>query len=214
MDDAAVFAVIVGDAFRRATFAGRPRGTPTPWVRVTVRPVDIRGERLLQFGYFDGKQTVTKNHPPTAAGPAVAELLAARFAGVHLSTATDEIDLRTSKKGVTAVGRSPAISAPADAAHNRVKDVPLPEGRPDRLLEVMGIATAAGRVKPTMRGKFTQINEFLKHLSHALDAAGLTTPGRPLQVLDCGCGASYLTLAAHHYLNHVRGIPAHLLGWT
>jgi SAM-dependent methyltransferase len=93
-----------------------------------------------------------------------------------------------------------------------VKDLPLPEGRADRLLEVMGIATADGRVRPTMRAKFTQINEFLKQLRHALDAADLGTLGRPVEILDCGCGSSYLTLAAHHYLNDVLGIRANLLG--
>lgn len=223
MDDAAVVALVVGPDFRRATFAGRPRGMPTPWVRVTIRPVEVRGNRLLQLTQFDGKKTFSKNLTFAEAGPVVAELLASRFAGVHLSTATEEIDLRTSKKGKTTVGRSvagqtvpgadqSALDPSRIAEHNRTKNLPLPEGRPDRLLEVMGVADATGRVKPTMRGKFTQINEFLKHLSHALAAADLVNLGRPLSVLDCGCGASYLTLAAHHYLNHVRGVPTQLIG--
>jgi len=46
--------------------------------------------------------------------------------------------------------------------------VPLPEGRADRLLEAMGILDRHGRVRPTMRDKFTQINEFLKLLEHVL----------------------------------------------
>jgi SAM-dependent methyltransferase len=63
-----------------------------------------------------------------------------------------------------------------------------------------------------MRGKFTQLNEFLKQLSHTLDAAGFAKLDRPVEILDCGCGSSYLTLAAHHYLTHIRGIPARLIG--
>ena len=103
--------------------------------------------------------------------------------------------------------------APASAPepHNRVKDVPLPEGKPDRLLEVMGIATPDGRVRPTMRAKFTQINEFLKQFRHALDDTDLARLDREVTILDCGCGSSYLTLAAHHYLK-VLGVPARVLG--
>ena len=97
-------------------------------------------------------------------------------------------------------------------AHNRAKNVPLPEGRADRLLEVMGIMTPDGRVRPTMRAKYTQINEFLKQLLHVLDDAGLRTLGRELEILDCGCGSSYLTLAVHHYLNDVLGLPARITG--
>ncbi|MFO0849554.1 MAG: SAM-dependent methyltransferase [Gemmataceae bacterium] len=204
---------VLGPDLRRATFAGATRLGPSPWARVVVRPVEIRGERQVQFAFFDGKKTLTHNHPPADAGPPLEELLAAGFAGVHVSTAAEEIDVRTTKKGQSLVGRRPASAGPvADLTHNRAKDVPLPEGKADRLLEAMGILTSGGRVKPTMRAKFTQINEFLKHLRHGLDAAGLRDLGRPADILDCGCGASYLTLAAHHYLNDVLRIPARILG--
>ena len=66
-----------------------------------------------------------------------------------------------------------------------------------------------------MRGKFTQINEFLKLLEHVLGEV-VKTPtvkgAEPLQILDCGCGASYLTIATHHWLNDVKGIPTKVLG--
>jgi len=204
---------VLGAGFRRATFGGAVRGGATPWVRVVVRPVAMRGERYLQFAYFDRTKCVTKNYLGPEIPAKLDELLALGFAGIHLATGSEEIDVRTTKKGKVLVGRR-AGGAVADepAAHNRAKDVPLPEGRADRLLEVMGVATADGRVRPTMRAKFTQINEFLKHLHHALDDAGLRDLGRPVVILDCGCGASYLTLAAHHYLNDVLGVPATITG--
>ncbi|MGL4554663.1 MAG: methyltransferase, partial [Gemmataceae bacterium] len=117
------------------------------------------------------------------------------------------------KKDKVLIGRRKA-DAPAAAVtgHNRVKNLPLPEGRPDRLLEVMGVLTADGRVRHAMRAKYTQINEFLKLLIHVLDDAGLRGLGRPVEILDCGCGSSYLTLAVHHYLNDVIGVPARVMG--
>jgi hypothetical protein len=76
----------------------------------------------------------------------------------------------------------------------------------------MGILTRAGHVRPRLRGKYMQINEFLKQLTHVLDEAELRTLGRPVAILDCGCGASYLTLAVHHYLQDVLGLAAHIRG--
>ena len=199
--------------FRRATFGGAPRGEPSPWVRVVLRPLDLRGERHVQFSYFEAKKNVTKNVSPADVGPRLDELLGVGFAGIHLATRSEEIDVRTTKKGKVLIGRRPATEvAPAVESHNRAKDLPLPEGKADRLLEVMGILTAGGRVRPTMRAKFTQINEFLKHLRHVLDDAGLRGLGREVEILDCGCGSSHLTLAAHHYLNDVLRIPARVLG--
>lgn len=208
---------VLADDFRRATFAGAARGAAAwPWVRVTVRPVALRGMRHLQFSYFDRKKDVSKNYlPANAAGP-LAEVVAAGHAGIHLSTGTEEIDVRVTRKGKVLVGRRRAAPVPADGLlgdelrHNREKQVPLPEGRADRVLEVLGIMTADGRVRPTMRGKYAQINRFLEHLTTALADAGLE--GRPLDILDCGCGSSYLTIAAHHYLNDVLGQPTRLLG--
>ncbi len=205
---------ILSPDFRRATFGGATRGpVPSPWLRVVVRPVELQGTCHLQFSYFDQRKNVTKNCTADEALARLDELLAAGYAGIHLSTATEEIDVRTTKKGKVVVGRHKAEpTAPEPTAHNRVKNVPLPEGRADHLLEVMGILTSDGRVRPTMRAKFTQINECLKLLAHVLDDAGLRSPGRDVEILDCGCGSSFLTFAVHHYLNDVLGIPARVRG--
>jgi SAM-dependent methyltransferase len=203
-----IHGIFSAPGFRRATFAGTQRGpAKLPWQRVTIRPLELQGEITRQFVYFDGRKTETHHDQPERR---LRELTAAQFAGVHLTTADEEIDIRTTKKGAVTVGRKKAAhSSPLDLAHNRSKDVPLPEGAADQLLSVLGIMTADGRVKPTMRAKYTQINEFLRHLAIALDDAKLTGP---VSILDCGCGSSYLTLAAHHYLNHVRRQPATLIG--
>src|SRR5262245_22149227 len=148
---------VLGPDLRRATFAGAARHGLSPWVRVVVRPVELRGEHHLQFSYFDGRKTTVKNHLPADAGPPLDELLALGFAGTHLSTRGEEIDIQHTKKGKLLLGRRPARARDGDLAHNRAKDVPLPEGRADRLLEAMGITTRDGRVRPTMRAKYTQI---------------------------------------------------------
>src|SRR5438045_3786201 len=110
-----VTGAVLGPDLRRATFAGATRGdTAAPWVRVVVRPVELRGGRHLQFAYFDRKKCLTKNHAEADAGPALAELLDARFAGIHVSTRTEEIDIRTTKKGKVLVGRRAA--APGEPA--------------------------------------------------------------------------------------------------
>ena len=127
-----------------------------------------------QFSYFDGKKTIVRNYALVEAAAPLNELFDFGFAGIHLETAAEAIDIRTSKKGKVFVGRQKVGARPAAVEpHNRAKDVPLPEGQASGLLEAMGIAAADGRVRPGMRAKFTQINEFLKHLLHVFGDAGL-----------------------------------------
>lgn len=205
---------VTGPEFSRATFAGATRGTACEWVRVVVRPVEIRNERHVQFAYQGAKKVTTKNFLPGEVDTPLNELLGFGFASVHISTRSEEIDIRTSRKGRVHIGRH-KMGEPREVEaepHNRVKDVPLPEGKADHLLEVMGIATPEGHIRASMRAKFTQINEFLKQLRHVLDDTDLQKLSREIEILDCGCGSSYLTLAAHHYLNDVLGVPTRILG--
>jgi SAM-dependent methyltransferase len=207
-----VASTILGPDFRRATFGGVARDALSPWQRVVVRVIELRGDSYLQFSYFDSKKDITRNYSPSEAPAPLNELLGFGFSGIHLSTTAEEIDLRLTKKGNVLVGRRAADGDSAPKAHNRTKNLPLPEGRADRLLEVMGIMTPDGCVRPTMRGKYAQINEFLKQLLHVLDDTSLRSLDRELEILDCGCGSSYLTLAVHHYLNDILALPTRITG--
>lgn len=207
--------IVRSEHFRRATFGGAVRGpNASPWVRVIIRPVDLSGQRYVQFSYFDKKKNITKNYNGQDVASRLQEIVRLGFAGIHLETDAEEVDICTTKKGQIFLGRrkveSPGTQTPQP--HNRIKDVPLPEGQADRVLEVMGVLTKDGQVRPTMRAKYTQINEFLKQVSFVLEDAKLHTSDREIEILDCGCGSSYLTLAAHHYLNDVLRIPARIMG--
>jgi len=137
---------ILGPDFRRATFGGAIRGgAASLWVRIVVRPIDLRSQRQLQFSYFDRTKCITRNYPVTEGRPPLEEALALGFAGIHLSSGTEEIDIRTSKKGKVQIGRRSTTATTPEPirAHNRAKDVPLPEGRADRSRSSIAAAGSA-----------------------------------------------------------------------
>jgi SAM-dependent methyltransferase len=210
-----VINTVLQPGFRRGTFGGRVNGPAlSPWVRVVVRPVEIRTGLHLQFSYFDSKKCITKNSRGEDIRPRLEEILDIGFASIHLGTLGEEFDIRTTKRGKILLGRR-KVHAPAAALpqpHNRVKDVPLSEAKSAKLLNALGMLTRNGNVRTGMQAKYAQINEFLKHLLHVLDDADLRSLGRPVEILDCGCGSSFLTIAAGYYLNEVLGIPARVMG--
>src|SRR5690242_3727773 len=95
---------VTGGDFSRATFAGATRGVACEWVRVVVRPVELRGERHVQFAYQGAKKVITKNFAPAEVELPLNELLGFGFAAIHISTRSEEIDIRTSRKGKVHVG--------------------------------------------------------------------------------------------------------------
>jgi SAM-dependent methyltransferase len=198
--------------FVRATFGGRRRGEPLPWKRVMVRPIQLKGTAHIQFTYSVGNQDVTKNWRDADAVEKVDELLSLPFGSFLVETTERRLRLQITRRGKTIVheDKLSAAGAIGAAEHDRRKDLPLPVGEPDRFLERAGIATPDGRVRPGMRRKFRQINEFLRLVLETgvptkLDAS-------PLHIVDCGCGSALLTFAIYHFLNHKLERPTRVTG--
>ncbi|HET7684157.1 MAG TPA: SAM-dependent methyltransferase [Marmoricola sp.] len=207
---------LIGDrgTLVRAIAAGRRRGARPAWRRVELRYVDLKAGRRLQVVKYDESQAHTSNHEDTDA--VLDDLFAQPFGNWHVETTDRTVQLRVTKKGEAVVSvQDTTRDVPGSRDHDRPKDRLLPEDDP--VLVELGISHAQGRVKPTRRAKYRQVEEFVRLLSAALDEALESgrlapTPDRPLRVVDLGCGNAYLTFAAHAWLSRVRGLPVRIVG--
>lgn len=182
------------------------------WRKVTVRPVMVKGRRVLQFSYLDERQDKSSNHDPDAAEKLLDQLLEWPVRSIVVRTRDEDITLRRSKRGRMLLTRAPAPEERAvSERHDRDKQVPLPAGKPDALLIDLGVMDPSGRVRPSMHDKHAQVNQFLQLLEQGLKKIAVPE-GRTLRIVDLGCGSSYLTFAAYHYLNDIKGMPATITG--
>jgi SAM-dependent methyltransferase len=194
----------------RALGSGRQKGRAPKWRRVELRYVDLKAGRHLQITAYDETQAHTTNHPVgDAAREAVDALFDEPFGNWHVSTTTETVQVRVTKKLEAMVHVTAATAEPVETSHDRKKPRLLPEDDP--VLIALGISDSMGRVKPSRQAKYRQVEEFLRALGAALDDAKLPED-RPLRVVDLGCGNAYLTFAAHRYLSTVRGLSVHLIG--
>ncbi len=202
----------------RAVASGRQKAGEPRWRRVELRYVDLKAGRHLQLTAYDDTQAHTSNHASgDSARDAIDDLLDEPFGNWHLETTTETVQLRVTRKGEALVHTSPrSTPVELDREHDRDKARLLPED--DRLFRTLGLADADGRLKPSRRDKYRQVEEFLRLLdtavTEAIDKGQLRTPTpeSPLRVADLGCGNAYLTFAAERYLAGVRGLPVHLVG--
>ncbi len=207
--------VLDPDGLVRALASGRRKGQHPRWRRIELRYVDIKAGRHLQVTRYDETQAHVSNHRGDDAGAALDELLAEPFGNWHVETAAETLQLRVTKSGDAAVSVGPGAGATPARGHDRDKARMLPEDDP--VLVALGISDAEGRVKPSRRAKYRQVEEFLRELGASTDdalATGRLAPGpeAPLRVVDLGCGNAYLTFAAHAWLTRVRGLPVRVVG--
>jgi SAM-dependent methyltransferase len=193
---------------------GKPRRAGSDLVRVTARPLKLRGLDCLSLLSTHKTKDITKN-PPLAEGlAAVRELLGTEFSHAHLFTTTEELQLMISKRGkVGLVRKALDEAAPGllpQAGHDRPKKRYLSMDLP--FLQDLGVTDTSHQLVPAMARKWKQINKFVEVLDHALDSAGISAAGGPVNVVDVGAGKGYLTFATHHHLTQGRGWPAQVAG--
>ena len=200
------------DSFVRAVFSGGQKGTLLQWVKVLVRPVEIKGEINLQFSYFDEKKDITKNYSFEEATAYVDELLALPFRNIFVEDSKGSLQVNISKKGKSLINeKRTSASMPIPAlTHDRQKSRLLTAENAAPFLRAVGIMTNDGRVRADMQRKFKQINEFLRLVDETDIFKGFKE--KPVHVVDFGCGNAYLTFAIYYYLRDILNLDAHVIG--
>lgn len=200
-------------------------GTEPDLQRVTLRPIELRGEPHLSFVYRHATRDVTKNQPVAEALCTVRALLGPVFRHAHLRLHAETLELAISRRGVCTLRKTPnpaaegagRSDAPPASAHDRVKQRWVDVSRP--FLSALGVTTAQHAVVPAMSRKWKQINKFVEVFAGALRASHLldadpASPGakRPVRVVDFGSGKGYLTFAVHDHLLQQPGVDAQVTG--
>jgi SAM-dependent methyltransferase len=208
-------AITDADRFVSATWSGALPGTTPSAERVTLRPVDLKAGRRLQFSVFDGRTTVVTNLEPGELAPRLKELFDAGYASTFVRTLAADLQLSHSRGGAARLVRHRPSASAIVTTHDRPKARVLDAGAP--FLHAVGITDQQGRIKPTARAKHRQVERFVEILSHTLDEPNdgtkdPTADSATIRAVDLGCGAGVLTLATYHYLTEVRGHSVTMTG--
>jgi hypothetical protein len=171
-------------------------------VKISARPVVVKGETRLQWAERRGKQEVHANLTLDESLKRLKREFPSKFRQVNLLTTEADFEARTDARGQIVSRRGkPSTKRPVDVSHDAAKNYLIPEGKPCGFLEAVGVMTADGRVRAAMQHKFRQINRFLEFVNDIY--ADLPAEG-VIRVVDFGCGKSYLTLAIHHLLTVIH----------
>lgn len=137
------------------------------------------------------------------------ENMDAGFRQLNAWSLDTEFAVKISKKGKVFFTKSKAqTQVKTRTENNRKKAYYLEEGTVIPPLVDMGVFTKDGNIVHSMYDKYRQINKFIQFIEEALEKANL----KKVNIVDFGCGKSYLTFVVYYYLTYVKGMDVTMTG--
>lgn len=162
--------------------------------------------------YFASKYTGKKVYNDNIKSEKIKEYLydfLTDFKQFNLFTDKYEYTIKISKKNKLLIGKCKTDrNLKIESGNNKKKNYILTEGMKIAPLIDMGIFTPEGKVINSMYDKYRQINRFIEIIDDALKNKDY----HELNIIDFGCGKSYLTFIIYFYLTQVRNIKANIVG--
>ncbi|MBP2002476.1 SAM-dependent methyltransferase [Paenibacillus shirakamiensis] len=192
-----IHAILEAGSLISGTLSQRRRAGETEYAKVQIKPIEIKNVLHYQLAYHYDTKVMHENVPVTELEEKMMELFQETFRQGLLCTIGADIQILISKKHkVSILSHAPSKKA-AVLSHNRQKNYILEDGQPVAFLVELGIMNVEGKVLAKKYDKFRQINRFLEMVQ---DVVRHLPVGRPITIVDFGCGKSYLTFALYHYL--------------
>ncbi|MCP9234419.1 SAM-dependent methyltransferase [Lewinella sp. JB7] len=184
----------------------RRKGPATPR-NLYARPVEVKGEQLLQVTHRYHDREEAKNYPYEDGLTYLRGQLEETYYNGDLFSLDEQLSVMQSRKGNARLTEQPPQHREAAAEHNREKHRDVPAGRP--YLHALGITNDKGEVTGAGRRKFRQINKFVEIVDGLVRAHPLP-PGA--HIVDMGSGSGYLTFALYDHLANTLGLDVHVTG--
>ncbi len=176
------------------------RKKATPFDKVSVRPLGLKGGLVYQVTYHYAQKELHHNLTPKQTEERILELMDQVFRQGHFFTPEADWQVLVSKKGATTMLQHPPSRKAQEVnfEHNRSKQYLLQEGTSYPFLVELGVMNSAGKVLAKRYHKFRQLNKYLEVIEDCLPY--LKENEEPLRIVDFGSGKAYLTFALYHYL--------------
>ncbi|MDE6914265.1 MAG: SAM-dependent methyltransferase, partial [Lachnospiraceae bacterium] len=179
--------------------------------RLKIRPVRKKEKLIYQAESFVGTKVFHKSIEANTLADFVADAMENDFKQLEAKTDRHSLTVLVSKKGkltikekvLAAPGQNTSQTDKTAFAHNKEKQYILPQDTPIPFLVELGVQTAEGKIVNSKYDKFRQINRYLEFVRDILPALEYEE-GKTLNIIDFGCGKSYLTFALYYYLKVIN----------
>lgn len=185
--------------------------------KLKIRPVMKKDTLLYQAESFVGTKVFHKNIEPKDIADFITDTTMQDFKQLEIETNFHKTIVLISKKGKVSIKEKKLTGEDAkkfkkeDFSHNKVKQYILPQDKPVPFLVELGVQTPDGKIINSKYDKFRQINRYLEFVRDILPSLP-KEEGRTINIIDFGCGKSYLTFALYYYLKVMNDYDINVIG--
>ncbi len=178
--------------------------------KIVIVPFVSRDRKCFRIESFTDKQAFQKNIQLFELHSFLENELSTNFKQLDGVLVDRTVMIKISKKDKVLFSerRAPSTKLVPSNSHNREKNYILKSGTYVPALFELGVITREGKVINSQFDKFKQINRFVEIIDDALKSITSDT----VNVIDFGCGKSYLTFVLYYYLTEIKKIKAHIVG--
>lgn len=170
-----------------------------------ITKIDLNGEIIYQISYFTDKQVFHKNVNDIKA-EIINDILSNYFFQAEVFTKEYIYGYRITSKGKVLTNKRLNNQEILVSNHNKEKKYLIKEGTIVLPLIDLGVMNNEGFVVKKYFDKFKQINRFLEVIEDEVKNE------KKLNIIDFGCGKSYLTFVLYYYLYYIKKIDVKIIG--
>lgn len=180
------------------------------YIKGYIRPVEIKGNSMMQIELFTETQSFAHNYNYDEFSEIINTIMLDSFFQLNIITNEYNYSFKYTKKNhlLSNKIKNKEIKTLLNVSHNKQKKYILNDGNIIPPLVDLGVMTQDGKIVPSYYDKYRQINRFLEIIDDTIKAF----KEQVLNIIDFGCGKSYLTFIVYYYLVNIKNIKTNIVG--
>lgn len=180
------------------------------YIKGYIRPVEIKGNSMMQIELFTKTQSFAHNYNYDEFSEIINTIMLDSFFQLNIITNEYNYSFKYTKKNhlLSNKIKNKEIKTLLNVSHNKQKKYILNDGNIIPPLVDLGVMTQDGKIVPYYYDKYRQINRFLEIIDDTIK----TFKEQELNIIDFGCGKSYLTFIVYYYLVNIKNIKTNIVG--
>ncbi len=180
------------------------------FIKTTIKPVIIKGEKTWQAEQFDGEKVFHTTVTKKSLLEYIKSNLIDNYKEINIVQTDKSTVLKKNKKGnVYEKVTKNKTPIEINLDHNVQKQYILAEGLPIEPLVDLGIFSKEYKIIKSKYDKYKQINKFVEIIDNAIKSCDINN----FTILDFGCGKSYLTFILYYYFTVIKKMDVNIIGY-